>query len=127
MGKLIGESKHTIRAGNHPYTNMISKPATVRRQEYKCRKWELHLKLRDQQLKATLYTYRLLCQNLMGNANQKTTIDTYKKRKSNPNTTLKTVIKPKEKRTKNKRGREEKRPTKTNPKQLRIWQQKHTY
>ena len=38
-----------------------------------------------------------------------------KKRQSNPNTTLKMVSKPQ----KNKRGREEKRSTKTNPKQLR--------
>ena len=43
----------------------------MRRGEYKCRKWELHLKLRDQQLKTTLYMYRLLYQNFMGNATQK--------------------------------------------------------
>ena len=49
------------------------------------------------------------------NANQKATTDTKKKRQSNPNTTLKMVSKPQ----KNKRGREEKRSTKTNPKQLR--------
>ena len=51
MGKLIGKGKHAVKSGNHPYTNMISKLATIRRGEYKCRKWELHLKLRDQQLK----------------------------------------------------------------------------
>ena len=50
----------------------------------------------------------------MGNANPKTTIDTHKKGKSNTSTTLKMGIKPQEE---NKRGREEKRPTKTNPKQ----------
>ena len=50
------------------------------------------------------------------NANQKAATDTKKKkRQSNPNTTLKMVSKPQ----KNKRGREEKRSTKTNPKQLR--------
>ena len=38
-------------------------------------------------------------------------------RKSNPNTTLKIAIKPQDKRT-----GEEKRPTKTNPKQLTKWQ-----
>ena len=55
MGKLTGKGKHTVKAGNHPYTSMISKPATMRKGEYKCRKWELHLKLRDQQLKTNLY------------------------------------------------------------------------
>ena len=71
MGKLAGKGKHTLKAANHPHTNMISKPAIVRRGEHKCRKWELHWKVRDQQLKTTLFIYRLLYQNLMGNANQK--------------------------------------------------------
>ena len=51
----------------------------------------------------------------MGNANPKTTIDTQTKRKSNPNTTLKMVIKSQEKRTKEDQQ-------KKNPKQLRKWQ-----
>ena len=50
----------------------------------------------------------------MGTTNQKSAIDTHK-RNPNPNTTLKIDIKSQE----NKRGREEKRPLKTNPKQLR--------
>ena len=58
----------------------------------------------------------------MVTTNQKSTIDT-QIRKSNPNTTLNIVIKPQEKRTR----REEKRPTKTNPKQLTEWQYEHTY
>ena len=53
----------------------------------------------------------------MVTANQKSTIDT-QIRKSNPNPSLKIVIKPQE----NKRRKEEKRPTKTNPKQLIKWQ-----
>ena len=54
-----------------------------------------------------------------GNCKQKKPIiDTHTKRKRNPNTTLKIVIESQE----NKRGREEKRPTKTNPKQLTKWQ-----
>ena len=53
----------------------------------------------------------------MVTANQKSTIHT-QKRESNPNTTLKIVTKSQE----NRRGREEKRPTKTNPKQLTKWQ-----
>ena len=31
MGKLTGKGKHGVKAGNQPYTNMISKPTTVRR------------------------------------------------------------------------------------------------
>ena len=30
MGKLTVKGKHTIKAGNHSYTNMISKPETMR-------------------------------------------------------------------------------------------------
>ena len=46
MGKLTGKGKYTVKVGNHPYTNMISKQATMRRGEYKCRKEERYLKLR---------------------------------------------------------------------------------
>ena len=31
MGKLTHKGKHTIKVGSHPHTNMISKPATMRR------------------------------------------------------------------------------------------------
>ena len=37
MGKLTAKSEKTVKVGNHPHTNMISKPAIVRRKEYKCR------------------------------------------------------------------------------------------
>ena len=56
----------------------------------------------------------------MGNANQKTIIDTHthtqKQPKHNTKDGHQTI------REENKRGREEKRHTKTNPKQLRKWQ-----
>ena len=100
MEKLTSTGKHKVKAGNHPHTNMISKPATMRRGEYKCRKWELHLKLRDQQLTTTSYIYRVQYQNHRQATNQKSTIDTHTKRKHNPNTTLKIVIKLQEKRKK---------------------------
>ena len=48
----------------------------------------------------------------MRTENQKSKTDAYTNKKAS-NTTLKIVLKPQE----NKRGREEKRPTKTNPKQ----------
>ena len=103
--------KHTVKVGSHPHTNMISKLATVRRGEHKCRKWELHLKLRDKQLKTILYIYRLLYQNLMGNANQKTTTDIHTKKKKQPKHNTKDGHQTTKE--ENKRGREEKRPTKT--------------
>ena len=31
MGKLTGKGKYKVKVGNHPHTNMISKPATVKR------------------------------------------------------------------------------------------------
>ena len=37
MGKLTSKGKHTVKVGNHPYTNIISKHAIMRRGEYKCR------------------------------------------------------------------------------------------
>ena len=65
MEKLTSKGKHRVKVGSHPHTNMKSKPATVRRGEYKRRTLEMHLKLRDQQLKTILFVYRLLYQNLM--------------------------------------------------------------
>ena len=64
----------------------------------------MHWKLEDQQLKTILYTYRLLYQNLMGTANQKSTIDTHTHThtQSNPNTTLKILIKSQEREQKRK-------------------------
>ena len=56
MGNLTSKGKHTVNVGNHPHTN-ISKPANMRRGEYKCRILEMHLKLRDQQLKTNLHMY----------------------------------------------------------------------
>ena len=97
MGKLTTKGKHTAEVGNHPHTNMISKPAIMRRGKYKYRILEMHLKLKDQQLKTILYLYRLLYQNSMVTSNRKSTIDTHThKRIRNPNTTLKLVIKPQE-------------------------------
>ena len=83
MEKVTRKGKQNFRnlsiiLGNYPHINMILKPATMGREEQKFREWELHLKLRDQQLKTTLYIYRLPYQNLMRNVNQKVTVDTHK-------------------------------------------------
>ena len=74
----------------------------------------MHLKLKDQQLKTIFFIYRLL--HLMVTVNQKLTVDTHikKKKQSKHNTEDSHQIT----REENERGREEKRPTKTNPRQL---------
>ena len=102
MGKLTGKGKHTVKVGNHPHTNMISKPAIMRRGEYKCKILEMHLKLKNQQLKTILYIYRLPYQNLMVTANWKSTIDTHTKEKkqSKHNTKASHQITKKEKKRK---------------------------
>ena len=65
----------------------------------------MNVKLTDQQLKRTTFIYRILYQNLMVITNQKSIIDIHTKRKKkNPNTKLKTVIKSQKKRTKRGRG-----------------------
>ena len=69
MEKLTGKGKYAVNIGNHPHTNMISKPAIMRRGEYECMILEMHLKLKDQQLRIIFYIYRLLYQNLMVTAN----------------------------------------------------------
>ena len=77
MEKFTSKGKHTVKVENHPHKNMISKPAIMRRGEYKCRILEMYLKLKDQQLKTILFIYRLLYQNLMVTANLISTIDTH--------------------------------------------------
>ena len=86
MGKLTSKGKHTVKVGNHPHTNMILKPVIVRGGEYKCRIFETHLKLRDQQPKTIMHIYRLLYQN---HGNRKPKIYnryTHKRKQSKHNT-----------------------------------------
>ena len=48
--------KANIKIGNHPHTNMISKPAIMKRGEYtNAGNWKCIWNLRDQQLKTILY------------------------------------------------------------------------
>ena len=44
MGKFTSKGKHIVKVGHHPQTNRISKPANVRRGEYKGRILERHVK-----------------------------------------------------------------------------------
>ena len=80
----------------------------------------MHLQLRDQQLKTILYINRLLYQNFRITANPKSIIDTHTNKKNQ----LKYNTKDSHQTTRgeNKRRRQEKRATKTNPKQLIKWQ-----
>ena len=64
MGKLTAKSEKTVKVGNHPHTNMISKSTTVSTGECKCGVLEVHFKLKDQQ-QVVLLIYRLQYQNLM--------------------------------------------------------------
>ena len=53
--KLTGKGKDNLKLGNHLLTNMISKLASMRRED-KCRTLKIHLKLRDQQAEIILHT-----------------------------------------------------------------------
>ena len=92
----------------------------MRRGMYKCRTLEINLQLRDKQFKTILYIYRLLYQNFRITVNQKSTSDTQTNKKNqlkyNTKDSYQTT------RGENKRRMEEKRATKTNPKQLIEWQ-----
>ena len=57
MTRLTGKGIHIVKVGNHPYTNMLPKSEIMRRGGYKYRILEIHLQLRNQQLKATIYIY----------------------------------------------------------------------
>ena len=61
MGTLTSKGKCTVKVGNHPHTNTTSKSASMRIGKHKCKKWETHLKLRDQQLKTTLCVCVCVC------------------------------------------------------------------
>ena len=91
MTRLTGNHIHTVKVGkvgNYPNTNVLPKPEIVRRGGYKCRILEIHLQLRDHQLKTISYIYKLLYQNFMVTANPRSTIDTCmnKKKQSKDNT-----------------------------------------
>ena len=84
---------------------MLPKPEIMRRGGYKYRTLEVHLQLRDQQLKTILYIYGILHQNFMVTANQKSTMDTHtnRKKQSKQNT------------------KDSHQTTRTNPKHLTKW------
>ena len=82
MTRLTSKGIHTVKIGSHPCTIIPPKSEIMRRGGYKCRTLEMHLQLRDQQLKTILYINRLLYQNFRVTANQKSTIDTQTNKKN---------------------------------------------
>ena len=122
MIRLTSKDIHIVKLGNHPHGNMLPKPEIMRTGGYKCRILKTYLQLRDQQLKTIMYIYiyRLLYQNFVVTANPKSTIGSHTNKKKQPKHDTKDSQKTT--REENKRGKEEKRPTKTNPKQLPKWQ-----
>ena len=121
MERLTSQGKHTLKVRNHLHTNMISNYDTG---EDKCRLLALHLVFKDQQVKTVLFIYRLLYPKPSGNCK----LESYGRyththtKESKHNTESQSS----NQREGNKR-KEEKRPTKTNPKQLTKWQEEHTY
>ena len=93
MRKFSSKGKHIAKVGYYTYTNRISKTAVMKRGGYKFRILEMHLKLRDQQLKMK----HTPISKLHGKFKAKKRIG-----KINPKTTLKIVKKPQEKRTREK-------------------------
>ena len=68
MTRVTDKGIHIVKVGSHPDTNKLPKPKIIR-QGYRCRILEMHLQLRDQQLKTIFYIDRLLYQNFMVTAN----------------------------------------------------------
>ena len=120
MTRLTSKGIYTVKIQNHPCTIIPPKSEIMRRGGYKCRTLEMNLQLRDQQLKTISYIYKLLYQNFRITANQKSTIDTQTSKKNQLKYNTKDTHQTR--RGENKRRREEKRATKTNPKQLIKWQ-----
>ena len=103
MKRLTRKGKHIVKVGNRQHTNVISKPAIMRRGD-KYMILEMLLKVKGQQLKSIFFIYRLIYQNLMVTKNQKSIIDTHttKKKESKHNTKVShQVMRAKEERKKN--------------------------
>uniref|UniRef100_A0A4X1SZP2 L1 transposable element RRM domain-containing protein n=1 Tax=Sus scrofa TaxID=9823 RepID=A0A4X1SZP2_PIG len=81
MTRLTSQGIHTVKIQNHPRTIRPPKSDILRRAAYKCRTLEMHLQLRDPQLKTISYRERLLYQNFRISANQTSTTDTQKNKK----------------------------------------------
>ena len=92
---------------------MPPKTEIVRTGGYQCRRLEMHLQLRDQQLKTISHIYIDSYQNFRITANPKSTIDTHTNKKNQRKYDTKESHQTT--RGENKRRRGEKRATKTNP------------
>ena len=110
MTRLTSKGIYTVKIRNHPCTIVRPKSEIMRRVGYKCRTLEMHLQLRDQQLKTISYTYRLLHQKFRITANQKSTIDMQTNKKNQLNYSTKDSHQTRSR--ENKRRREEKKSNK---------------
>ena len=61
---------------------MISKPVILRAGEYKCRIFEMHLKLRDQKPKNTMYIIQTAMLDVMVTTKQKPKMDMHTKKRN---------------------------------------------
>ena len=113
MTRLTSKGIYTVKIQNHPRTIMPPLPEIVRKGGYKFRTLEMHLQLRDQQLKTISYIYKRLCQNFRIMANQKSTIKTQTNKKNQLKYNTKDSHQTR--RGENMRRRKEKRAIKTNP------------
>ena len=84
MGKLTGKDKHIVNTGKVGYTQIqIPKPVNIRERGYKCKIFEMHLKLIDQQLKKNHVFTQMAISNLMVTTNPKSIIDIYTQKNEN--------------------------------------------
>ena len=82
MENLIDKSKHTVKIGNHPHTNAISKPSNHEwRRTQMWDIWNLFAIKRSATEDNHMYIYGLLYQNLMITTYQKSIIDIHTKKK----------------------------------------------
>ena len=102
MTRFTSKGIHVIKVGNHLHKNMLTKSENVRG-GYKWSIPEMHLHLKTNNLKQScvcIHTHTPVSQHFafcwQVQTKKKSIIDT-QIRKSNPNTTLKKVIKPQEK------------------------------
>ena len=119
MTRLISIGIYIVKIWNHPCTIMPPKSEIIRGCWYKCRMLKMHWLLRDQQLKTISYIY--IDSYIKTSNNCKPKIYSWCTNEKNQ-CKYNTKDGHQTRRGENKRGREAKRATKTNPKQLIKWQ-----
>ena len=123
----MSKGVHIAKVGNHPHTNMLQKQETVRRRAHKSRILERNPQLKDQWLRTILYIYIYIpISKLLGNWKPEI-YNIYTPTNKKKQSKQKTEDSHQTTREVNRISWEEKRPMKTNPKQLAKWQKEHIY